>query len=66
MKNLVELDLSFNKITNIPSFLENLEKLEELDLYNNEIDDFHPESLNNLTNLRKVNFGHNIDINGKA
>jgi len=66
MKNLVELDLSYNKITNIPSFLGNLEKLEELDLYNNEIDDFLPESLNNLTNLRKVNFGRNIDIKGKA
>jgi len=66
MKNLVELDLSFNKITNIPSFLGNLEKLEELDLYSNEIDDFLPESLNNLTNLRKVNFGGNIDIKGKA
>jgi len=66
MKNLVELYLSDNKITNIPSFLGNLEELEELDLYHNEIDDFLPESLNNLKNLRKVNFGYNIDIKGEA
>jgi len=62
MKNLVELDLSNNKITNIPFSLENLEKLEELYLFNNLIDDFLLESLNNLSNLRKINLSKKISI----
>jgi len=46
------LRLGSNKITNIPSSIGNLKNLEELFLYGNLIDDYLPESLNNLPKLR--------------
>jgi len=66
MKNLIKINLRNNKITNIPSSLGNLYKLENLGLSENLIDDYLPESLNNLPNLRSIQLKSNINIKGKT
>ena len=66
LKNLIHTNLSYNNITNIPSSLGNLENLEELYLNNNFIDDYIPESLNNLPKLHTITLDFNINIKGKT
>ena len=66
MNNLINLNLSNNNITNIPTTLGNLENLETLNLTNNLIDDYLPESLNNLSKLRNITLDYNINIKGKT
>jgi len=66
LNNLINLNLSNNNITNIPTTLGNLENLETLNLTNNLIDDYLPESLNNLSKLRNIALDYNINIKGKT
>jgi len=66
LNNLINLNLSNNNITNIPTTLGNLENLETLNLTNNLIDDYLPESLNNLSKLRNITLDYNINIKGKT
>jgi len=66
LKNLIHTNLSHNEIINIPSSLGNLENLEELYLESNLIDDYLPESLNNLPKLHTITLDFNINIKGKT
>jgi len=63
--NLTYLDLSENGLTEIPQ-LENLKKLEYINLASNEIHDKLPEYLNQLENLKYFYIGGNENINGKV
>jgi len=66
MKNLVHIYFPYNKITNIPSSIGRLENLETIYLNDNLIDDYLPESLNNLPKLRVLSLENNINIKGKT
>jgi len=66
IKSLKTIGLNNNKITNIPSSLGNLTNLEILYLNDNLIDDYLPESLNDLPKLRTIALDQNIDIKGKS
>jgi len=66
LKNLDRLILHYNEITNLPESLGNLAQLTILDLENNLINDYLPESLNNLPLLSKIYLGYNINIKGKT
>ena len=66
MKKLTLIDFSYNKITKFPSTVGELENLETFQFSNNLIDDYLPESLNNLTNLKMVHVEDNVDIKGKT
>ena len=58
MKNLKQLDLSFNFIKKLPKSFEKLTQLEHLDLQMNNFEEF-PKELFNLPNLKLVNFRKN-------
>jgi len=66
MKNLNALYFPYNKITKFPSTIGQLENLEGIYLNNNLIDDYLPESLNNLPKLRVLYLENNINIKGKT
>jgi len=66
MKNVFSISLYNNNITNLPSSLGDLKLLEELYLDHNLIDDYLPESLNNLTSLYAIDLSYNINIKGKT
>ena len=55
------LYLGHNKITEIPTEIGNLLKLERLEIDNNQLREF-PLSLTNLTNLQELHFYNNFLI----
>jgi len=62
----ITINLSYNKITKIPSYVSNFGDIKALHLDHNLIDDYLPESLNNLTKLEDIYLGYNINIKGKT
>jgi len=65
LENLKSLDLNYNSLKKFPQQLANLKKLETLLIFNNNIDDEIPESYNNLSELKHVDFGANESLTGK-
>ncbi|MCI5057216.1 MAG: leucine-rich repeat domain-containing protein [Flavobacteriales bacterium] len=65
LKDLKELDLSFNFLGSIPKSIQNMTKLEHLDLRANQFKSF-PESLRGLTNLKTLDLRHNNIMDPKA
>ncbi|KAF9585578.1 cysteinyl-tRNA synthetase [Lunasporangiospora selenospora] len=57
--SLMELDLSFNDITEIPEAIGQLIRLRRLSLYGNRIGPYLPKSMENLTQLRKLDIRQN-------
>jgi len=65
LENLKILNLERNKFTKFPKVIANLKSLEELNLMYNDIDDEIPESYNNLSELKSINFSGTKNIKGK-
>ncbi|OUM68754.1 hypothetical protein PIROE2DRAFT_3440 [Piromyces sp. E2] len=65
-KNLEEIDLSGNQISEFPFMLINLKNLRYIDLHNNLIDDNLPEAISDLENLDYIDLSGNINIRGKT
>ncbi|PQJ09114.1 GTP-binding protein [Flavipsychrobacter stenotrophus] len=58
LENLIELDLSFNKLQYLPSSIGQLKKLKRLNLSGNEISSL-PKEFENLTSLEFLDFNNN-------
>ena len=58
MSTLVDLDVSFNNIAELPPQLSELKSLEKLAVFGNELSSF-PESFCNLANLRELDVRRN-------
>ncbi|KAL6590459.1 RNI-like protein [Neocallimastix sp. 'constans'] len=63
-KNLKKLDIKNNNLTKIPSAIENLKKLEYLNIRNNKIDQEIPEYLNTFENLSIIDFTELKNLKG--
>lgn len=57
--NLVEIDLSFNKLTAIPSAISNLPSLEILNLAGNQINQLNAELLKKMGSVRELSLSGN-------
>ncbi|ORX57947.1 L domain-like protein [Piromyces finnis] len=66
LKNTLKiLNLSSNKLVEIPETIKELKNLKILNLSHNDIKEF-PESLNELTNLEDINISYNENLVGKT
>lgn len=59
LKNLVNLNIKYNKISTIPSSIKNLENLKKLDISHNEIEEI-PEELYLMKSLEVLNIKFNM------
>ena len=66
LKNLEELDCSYQAIKKIPENLCALTNLKKLNFYNNELEGTLPKCLNNISSLSYVDFSSNIKLKGDA
>jgi len=57
-KNLIKIDLSYNKFTNFPIILKELPRLQELNLYHNELE-YLPSEIGEFIRLEKLDLGEN-------
>lgn len=66
LESLVDLDMSFNAITELPRDIQKLQNLERLVITNNKLTGSLPESFSELTSLKEVDIRYNslssIDI----
>jgi len=66
LKNLEELDLSYQLIKKIPENLCTLTHLTHLNFQNNELEGTLPECLNDIPSLNYVDFSNNSKLKGNA
>jgi len=66
LKNLEELDCSYQAIKKIPENLCALTNLKKLNFYNNELEGTLPKCLNNISSLSYVDFSSNEKLKGDA
>jgi len=66
LKNIEELNFSYQAIKKIPENLCTLTHLKKLNFYNNELEGTLPECLNNISSLSYVDFSSNSKLEGNA